>query len=89
MNKEIEAPDCGDNSCLYAMPHQFTGMRTNGGCRCDRGEGMQVHSAEARTGWYYTRQAMRLGRLGMAARDAKIRALEAALREINDAHEGE
>lgn len=26
-------PDCGDNSCLYAKTR--TGMRTNGGCRCD------------------------------------------------------
>ncbi len=25
--------DCGDQSCLYAAEH--TGMRTNGGCRCD------------------------------------------------------
>ena len=25
--------DCGDQSCLYAVEH--TGMRTNGGCRCD------------------------------------------------------
>ena len=28
-------PDCGDNSCLYA-PKPRRGMRTNGGCRCDR-----------------------------------------------------
>lgn len=27
-------PDCGDSSCLYA-PLPRTGMRTNGGCRCD------------------------------------------------------
>lgn len=26
-------PDCGDTSCLYAEDR--TGMRTNGGCRCD------------------------------------------------------
>jgi hypothetical protein len=26
-------PDCGDNSCRYANPK--SGMRTNGGCRCD------------------------------------------------------
>jgi hypothetical protein len=25
--------DCGDQSCMYAC--QKTGMRTNGGCRCD------------------------------------------------------
>lgn len=29
-------PDCGDNSCRYANPRN--GMRTNGGCRCDRCE---------------------------------------------------
>jgi hypothetical protein len=73
---EVASPDCGDHSCLYAMPHQKTGMRTNGGCRCDKAEGMQVHSKEARPGWYYTRKAMTLGRLGMAARDQKIRELE-------------
>ncbi len=28
-------PDCGDNSCLYAKK-PLRGMRTNGGCRCDR-----------------------------------------------------
>lgn len=27
-------PDCGSNSCLYAT--NKGGMRTNGGCRCDR-----------------------------------------------------
>lgn len=26
--------DCGDNSCFYAL--KKGGMRTNGGCRCDR-----------------------------------------------------
>lgn len=26
------APDCGDNSCAFAV--QRGGMRTNGGCRC-------------------------------------------------------
>lgn len=28
--------DCGDNSCVCAYPK--TGMRTNGGCRCDEGD---------------------------------------------------
>lgn len=32
MNK-LKLPDCGDNSCSYAVKR--TGMRTNGGCRCD------------------------------------------------------
>jgi hypothetical protein len=73
---EIKSPDCGDNSCLYAMSYQKTGMRTNGGCRCEKAEGMQVHSAEARLGWYYTRTAMRLGLRGMRARDYRIAALE-------------
>lgn len=27
-------PDCGDNSCRYAVD-RGGGMRTNGGCRCD------------------------------------------------------
>jgi hypothetical protein len=26
-------PNCGDNSCRYAK--KITGMRTNGGCKCD------------------------------------------------------
>lgn len=26
-------PDCGDSSCRYA--EKKTGMRTNGGCKCD------------------------------------------------------
>ena len=29
----MTTPDCGDNSCLYAVNRG--GMRTNGGCRCD------------------------------------------------------
>ena len=29
-----ESPDCGDNSCRYAVTKG--GMRTNGGCRCMR-----------------------------------------------------
>lgn len=28
-----EAPDCGDNSCLFGGAGKG-GMRTNGGCRC-------------------------------------------------------
>jgi len=80
-SEQTEAPDCGDNSCLYAMPHQKTGMRTNGGCRCEKADGMQVHSEEAPRGWYYTRKAMRLGRQGMAARDQRIATLEAKLAE--------
>lgn len=28
-------PDCGDNSCRYRDRSQPSGMRTNGGCRCD------------------------------------------------------
>jgi len=32
----MTTPDCGDNSCLYAISRG--GMRTNGGCRCDRCE---------------------------------------------------
>jgi hypothetical protein len=28
-------PDCGDNSCLYRDNSKPSGMRTNGGCRCD------------------------------------------------------
>lgn len=27
-------PDCGDSSCLYA--ERRGGMRTNGGCSCDK-----------------------------------------------------
>lgn len=84
---EIESPDCGDNSCLYAMPHQKTGMRTNGGCRCDRAGGMQVHSQDEKTssGWYYTKKAMWLGRLGMLARDARIAELEAEIASLKSA----
>ena len=29
--------DCGDSSCICIAPHERTGMRTNGGCRCDEG----------------------------------------------------
>ncbi len=29
-----ESPDCGDNSCRFALKKE--GMRTNGGCRCMR-----------------------------------------------------
>jgi hypothetical protein len=28
-------PDCGDNSCMYRDRTRPSGMRTNGGCRCD------------------------------------------------------
>jgi hypothetical protein len=28
-------PDCGDNSCMYRDRSKPSGMRTNGGCRCD------------------------------------------------------
>ena len=31
-DEEPDGLDCGDNSCLYAR--RKTGMRTNGGCRC-------------------------------------------------------
>lgn len=30
--RELEAPDCGDNSCRFAKKRG--GMRTNGGCGC-------------------------------------------------------
>lgn len=46
-------PDCGDNSCPYAIKRG--GMRTNGGCRCYRDSGFEArqyvlrlhHSAKA------------------------------------------
>lgn len=31
--KRVADMDCGDSSCLFAR--NKTGMRTNGGCRCD------------------------------------------------------
>lgn len=33
-NEERPNLDCGDSGCKYASPR--TGMRTNGGCRCDQ-----------------------------------------------------
>ena len=33
-NKDICPIDCGDNSCLCS--EKKSGMRTNGGCRCER-----------------------------------------------------
>lgn len=33
MNQPGEAFDCGDNSCIFALP-TAGGMRTNGGCHC-------------------------------------------------------
>ena len=38
------APDCGDNSCRYRFKHPsiLSGMRTNGGCRCNSNEPLQV-----------------------------------------------
>lgn len=77
--KITECPDCGDNSCWYAL--DGGGMRTNGGCRCDKGDRMQVHSGQARPGWYYTREAIRLGHRSVRAHKQRIAALEARLAE--------
>ena len=33
MVKRHAGLDCGDNSCMFAM--KISGMRTNGGCRCN------------------------------------------------------
>lgn len=38
--QEAWIPDCGDNSCRFAI-HKG-GMRTNGGCRCIRNEDLIV-----------------------------------------------
>lgn len=50
-------PDCGDNSCLYA--EKRTGMRTNGGCRCDECPECGAHVKpirDYRHRWYCTQQ---------------------------------
>jgi hypothetical protein len=38
------APDCGDNSCRYRYrdPNVLSGMRTNGGCRCNQNHPLEV-----------------------------------------------
>lgn len=43
-------PDCGDNSCRYAVKR--TGMRTNGGCRCDECSLCGAHIRPTYPGWH-------------------------------------
>lgn len=66
----MTTPDCGDNSCLYAVNRG--GMRTNGGCRCDCCEacGVPIRSGRQHRTWCSTPEWVPAHHIGESSHEA-------------------